>query len=144
MKTGVEAFTRHEQSAPRSVCFIPGERPTSTHWLWGWVDHRARLEVVMTRNMCPCREWNPCSSDRSHSDWSNPVPLSPLPSGPRHEMEQRHAPSSFIRAKITLGTHRIQGRAGYRTDLDVKRREKKQNICRESNSCPAGRYQSLY
>jgi len=34
-----------ESSASRPGNFIPGERSSGTHWLWGWVEPRAGLDV---------------------------------------------------------------------------------------------------
>jgi hypothetical protein len=39
----------------------PRGRNPGTHWIGGWVDPRAGLEVVSKRKILPCRESNPSS-----------------------------------------------------------------------------------
>jgi hypothetical protein len=44
--------------ASRLGRFSPGKNP-GTHWIGGWVDPRAGLDVVAKRKVLPCRESNP-------------------------------------------------------------------------------------
>jgi hypothetical protein len=37
----------------------PQGKDLSTHWLGGWVDCRARLDVVMKKKILVCQESNP-------------------------------------------------------------------------------------
>jgi hypothetical protein len=45
----MEALDRGEWSASRLARFTPRERALGTHWLEGWVDHRAGLDDVEKR-----------------------------------------------------------------------------------------------
>jgi len=41
-------------------CVIPRERVPGTHWIGGWVDHRAVLDTVVKRKIpSPHQESNP-------------------------------------------------------------------------------------
>jgi hypothetical protein len=44
------ALVRGEWSTSRPGRFTPGERAPGTHWIGGWVDHRASLQEVEKRN----------------------------------------------------------------------------------------------
>jgi hypothetical protein len=52
--------TRWEWSASCPGPLIPGEGATDTHWIGGWVNPRANLDVVAKRKSpYPCQESNP-------------------------------------------------------------------------------------
>jgi len=49
-----------EWSASGTGYIIPGETDPSTHWVGGWVDSRAILDIVAKRkDPCPCCESKP-------------------------------------------------------------------------------------
>jgi hypothetical protein len=47
------ALVGGEWSASRPGRFIPGERAPGSHWIGGWVDHRASLDDVEKRKFLP-------------------------------------------------------------------------------------------
>jgi hypothetical protein len=44
------ALVGGEWSASRPCRFIPGKGPPATHWIGGWVDLRASLDVICAHN----------------------------------------------------------------------------------------------
>jgi len=51
-----------EWLASHTCCFAPGEGPSCTYWIRGWVGPIADLDVVKRKNLCPCQKLNPSNS----------------------------------------------------------------------------------
>jgi hypothetical protein len=59
----------------------PGKEPPGTHWIGGWVGHRAVLDAVVKRKIpSPCRESNPRTPIiQRYTDWANTALPPPPP-----------------------------------------------------------------
>jgi hypothetical protein len=67
------ALAEGEWSASRPGRFTPGERGHSTHWIEGWVDPKASLDVEKRKFLTlPVLELHPVA--RHYTDYTIPAP----------------------------------------------------------------------